>query len=244
MPRDWQSQFSYVEFPHIDESSQELIASGGELSPDFLLSAYSQGIFPWFSRNQPILWWSLDPRFVLFPQKLHVSKTMRKLLKKDRYKRTLDTAFPQVMESCAKTKRPGQDGTWITRSMLEAYCALHELGYAHSVELWDGKELVGGLYGVSLGSAFFGESMFSKADDASKLTFIPFVWRLVDEGFSIIDCQMETPHLAGMGGEALTRSEYLALLTRALAAPTKRGNWGKLFADYPESGAWNDFFNR
>lgn len=240
---DWLNEFSYIEFPKIRDHDPEIICAGGMLTPDYLLSAYSQGIFPWYNDNQPILWWSLDPRYVLFPEKLHVSKTMRKLLKKTQYTRTVDKAFPDVIHACATMYRPGQDGTWINPDMMEAYIRLHALGFAHSVELWDGNSLVGGLYGVSLGNMFFGESMFSLVDDASKLSFIPFVWRLIDEGFFLIDCQMETHHLASLGGESIPRRIYLDILRRALAAPTRRGNWNKLWGNYPQSSTWNKFFN-
>lgn len=240
---DWLKGFSYVEFPAIHDDDPEIISVGGVLTPDYLLSAYSQGIFAWYSEGQPILWWSLNPRYVLFPEKLHVSKTMRKLLKKTKYTRTVDKAFSDVIHACASMYRPGQDGTWITPNMIKAYCRLYKLGFAHSVELWDGMSLVGGLYGVSLGNVFFGESMFSLTDDASKLAFIPFVWRLIDEGFTLIDCQMETHHLASLGGESIPRKVYLSLLEQALTAPTRRGNWNKLWKDYPISSAWNKFFN-
>lgn len=240
---DWLKDFPYIEFPEIREDSPEIICVGGKLTPDYLLSAYTQGIFPWYADNQPILWWSLNPRYVLFPEKLHVSKTMRKLLKKTQYTRTVDKAFTDVIHACSSMHRPGQDGTWITSDMIQAYIRLHKLGFAHSVELWDGESLVGGLYGVNLGNVFFGESMFSRIDDASKLAFIPFVWRLIDEGFFLIDCQMKTPHLASLGGESIPRTVYLNLLQQALAVPTRRGNWNKLWKNYPQSSIWNKFFN-
>lgn len=240
---DWIGEFSYIQFPEIHEFDDDLITYGGELSPDFLLSAYSQGIFPWFSDDQPILWWSLDPRFVVFPENLHVSKTMHKLLKKTSYTRTLDKAFPEVIRACASAFRPDQHGTWITSDMIDAYIKLHMLGFAHSAELWDGTTLVGGFYGVSLGNAFFGESMFSRVNDGSKLAFIPFVWLLQEEGFVFVDCQMETPHLKSMGGEEIPRKKYLTLLQRALEAPTRRGNWGSLYTNYPETDHWNRFFH-
>ncbi len=200
-----------------------------------LLSAYSQGLFPWFSENDPLLWWSPDPRFVLFPSELHLSGTMRKVIKKGRFKLTLDKAFAEVLLRCASVPRPGQRGTWITDDMIEAYRKLHELGYAHSVEAWLDGKLAGGLYGISLGSAFFGESMFSLAPDASKAAFIPLAWRLADEGFSLIDSQVHTLHVESLGGREITRDAYLAILGSALDAPTLKGNWNELLPGFPSS---------
>jgi leucyl/phenylalanyl-tRNA--protein transferase len=227
-----------VDFPFPPANSadaQGIVCTGGNLSPGLLLSAYRRAIFPWFSKDDPILWWSPDPRFVLFPGKLHVSGTMQKIIKKGRFRVTVDQAFDMVIESCAKIWRRGQDGTWITSGMASAYKELHRLGYAHSVEAWSDSGLAGGLYGVSLGSIFFGESMFSIESDASKAAFIPFVQRLAAEGFSLIDSQVYTDHLAGLGAENIPRARYVHLLARALSAPTRKGSWSSFFPEGSES---------
>jgi leucyl/phenylalanyl-tRNA--protein transferase len=232
-----------------------VVCSGGNLSPGLLLSAYRRGIFPWFSEDEPILWWSPDPRFVLFTEELHVSKTMRKVIRHFAHgeaplELSLDRNFAAVIRACSSSPRPGQDGTWITEGMIEAYCELHRLGYAHSIEAWLGRssdaELVGGLYGVSLGGMFFGESMFSRIPDASKAAFIPLVWRLREEGFTLIDSQVYTDHLAGLGAREIPRIEYLGLLANRLAndktvgtaVPTRKGDWSKLFPDFPLSSEY------
>jgi leucyl/phenylalanyl-tRNA---protein transferase len=228
-----------------------VVCSGGNLSPGLLLSAYRRGIFPWFSDDEPILWWSPDPRFVLLPEELHVSATMRKVLRRfarlnggapaggPRFELSLDRDFPAVIRACALSPRPGQDGTWITEDMVEAYVELHRLGYAHSAEARLDGELVGGLYGVSLGAVFFGESMFSRVPDASKAAFIPLVWRLGAEGFTLVDSQVYTAHLAGLGAREIPRIEYLRLLADRLdgrpAATTRKGDWSKLFPGFPDS---------
>jgi len=226
--------------------SQGIVCSGGNLSPGLLLSAYRQGIFPWFGEDEPILWWSPDPRFVLRPEELHVSETMKKILRRrlvdGAYELALDRDFPAVMRACSEP-RPGQRGTWITEGMIEAYTELHRLGYAHSIEARRGGELVGGLYGVSLGDIFFGESMFSRESDASKTAFIPLVWRLRDEGFTLIDSQVYTDHLAGLGAREIPRIEYLQLLADRLDGRiattgrigTRKGDWSALFEGFPDS---------
>lgn len=214
--------------PVIKADPDGLLCHGGNLSPGMLLSAYRQGIFPWFSDGDPVLWWSPDPRFVLFPDRLHVSSSMRRVLKSERYTLTTDTAFREVITSCASISRKGQDGTWITGAMVEAYCELHALGYAHSVEAWSSGTLAGGFYGVGLGKIFFGESMFSREDDASKAAFIPFVRTLQREGFSLIDSQVYTDHLAGLGAETIPRERYLGLLAEGLDAETRKGSWASL----------------
>lgn len=258
-------------FPFPDPRSADesgIVCTGGNLSPGLLLSAYAQGIFPWFSDNEPLLWWSPDPRFVLYPERLHVSDTMRKLMRRFQAGKlppqaaaaawslggaevapeaaasggalelSLDRDFPAVIRACSGSPRPGQRGTWITEDMIEAYIELHRLGYAHSAEARLGGVLVGGLYGVSLGSVFFGESMFSLVPDASKAAFIPLVLRLREEGFTLVDSQVYTDHLAGLGAEEIPREEYLRLLAAALLAPTRRGDWGSLFPGFPASAEY------
>jgi leucyl/phenylalanyl-tRNA---protein transferase len=226
--------------PPESADSSGVLCSGGNLSPGLLLSAYRRGIFPWFNEGDPILWWSPDPRFVLFPDELHVSETMRKTLRRrlGRIELSLDRDFPSVIRACSSSPREGQDGTWITEGMIEAYLELHRLGYAHSAEARIGGELVGGLYGVSLGDLFFGESMFSRIDDASKLAFIPLVWRLRDEGFTLIDSQVYTGHVAGLGAREIPRSEYLHLLADGRSGTTRKGDWDKLFEGFPDSSEY------
>jgi len=236
----WYEAHEGFSFPPPDRADPRgIVCTGGNLSPGLLLSAYSQGIFPWYSSGEPLIWWSPDPRFVLFPQELHVSGTMRKIIKKRRFRLSVDQAFGRVIRACSGVKRPGQRGTWIVPDMVDGYERLHALGYAHSAEAWLDDELVGGLYGVSLGSLFFGESMFSLVPDASKAVFIPLVWRLADEGCTLIDSQVRTDHVAGMGGRDIMRSEYLGILSAGIRHPGFRGNWGSLFPDFPESGPWN-----
>jgi leucyl/phenylalanyl-tRNA---protein transferase len=213
-------------FPPPEKADRSgLLAVGGDLSPERLLSAYSRGIFPWYNEGQPLLWHSPNPRFVLEPAKLHVGRSLRKTLKAGLYDIRWDTAFADVITACASVPRPGQDGTWITDEMLEAYVTLHELGFAHSVEAWAEGELKGGFYGVSLGAAFFGESMFARAPDASKAAFTTAVERFQGWGFHFIDCQVETEHLARFGAEHWPRKRFLQALQRALAEPTRRGKW-------------------
>lgn len=189
-----------------------LVAVGGDLSVERLLNAYRMGIFPWYSEGQPIMWWSPDPRLVLFPDELKVSRSLRQTIKKGIFNITFDRAFGDVMRACANIRRPGQDGTWITRKMIKAYAELHELGYAHSVEAWSGGKIAGGLYGVSVGRAFFGESMFSLKPDASKAALVALVQKLREAGCAVIDCQVETKHLKSMGAREITRAEFLKIL--------------------------------
>lgn len=202
-----------------------LLAVGGDLKPRRLLTAYAQGIFPWYSKGQPILWHSPDPRFVLEPKHLHVPKSLQKALRRGTLQVRYDTAFEQVIDACARARRPGQRGTWITGEMRDAYVALHRLGLAHSVESWSEGKLIGGLYGVSIGAVFYGESMFALAPDASKVAFVTLVERLVGWDFQLIDCQQETAHLARFGAEAWPRERFLAALAEAVRAPTRRGRW-------------------
>lgn len=202
-----------------------LLAVGGDLTPRRLLAAYRSGIFPWYSEGQPILWHSPDPRFVLEPEQLHVPKSLRKTMRHGEYEVTFDRAFADVIDACAETPRPGQDGTWITEEMRDAYVELHRLGFAHSIESWKNGSLVGGLYGVSLGAAFFGESMFAHAPDASKVAFATLVDQLVAWKFTLVDCQVETEHLARFGAQPWPRRRFLQALKTALIAPTRPKPW-------------------
>ena len=201
-----------------------LLAIGGDLSPVRLLNAYRHGIFPWSSAGQPLLWWSPDPRMVLLPGELHVGRSLRKTLRKAPFVVTADTAFERVLEGCS-APRPDQDGTWITPDMKRAYGALHALGLAHSVESWAGDELVGGLYGVALGRVFFGESMFSRAGDASKVAFVHLVRQLSAWEFGLIDCQMRTPLLAAFGAREIPRREFTRRLAELVNYPDVAGRW-------------------
>lgn len=227
-------------FPDPNGIDGDIIAVGGDLSPEMLLSAYRQGIFPWYSDEDPILWWSLDPRFVIFPGKLHISGSLRKRIRKNAFEITVDKAFHLVIAGCRDSSRPDQDGTWITDDMKEAYIRLHHLGYAHSVEAWCDGELSGGLYGVSLGGCYYGESMFSRRSDASKVAFAALAGVLFDHGFGLIDCQQHTRHLASFGAEDLPRANFLEALNRELDKPTIKGNWSRRFPDFPRSELWDD----
>lgn len=202
-----------------------ILAVGGDLSPDRLLLAYRMGIFPWYDDDLPILWHSPDPRMVLLAPELHVGRSLAKTIRKARFRLTLDTAFREVITRCRKAVRVGQDGTWITDEMVEAYTALHELGYAHSVEAWQDETLVGGLYGVSLGSSFFGESMFAAVPDASKVAFVGLVEQLLTWEIALIDCQVHTEHLERFGATEWPRRRYLDALAVTLEAPTRLGPW-------------------
>ena len=207
-------EFGY-RFPSPETADEDgLLAVGGDLKPERLLTAYYSGIFPWYSADQPILWWSPDPRMVLFPEKLHVSKSMAALLKKEAFEVTYNRDFTSVMKNCASIERKGQEGTWITHEMMEAYNKLHKLGYAQSVEVWKEGELVGGLYGILLKDlrVFCGESMFSKRSNASKYGFISAVRKLKTQGIRLIDCQVYSDHLASLGAEEINRIQFLAFL--------------------------------
>jgi leucyl/phenylalanyl-tRNA--protein transferase len=216
-------------FPPLERALKEpsgLLAAGGTLSPQRLLDAYRRGIFPWYSPDQPPLWWSPDPRMVLFPRELKVSRSLAKRLKKQDYEIRSDTAFREVMLACASTPRPGQDGSWIVPEILEGYCALHALGYAHSVETWMDGQLAGGLYGVSIGRMFYGESMFHHATDASKLAFVHLVRHLEQQGYGMVDCQMHTPHLASLGAREIPRDEFARRLAELVnLKPDSPGQW-------------------
>ena len=214
-------------FPDPNEAEDDgLLACGGDLSPQRLLTAYAQGIFPWpYRPDWPMLWFSPDPRIVVVPEALHVSRSLRKTLRKRPFDIRFDTAFTQVVRACAIVDRSGQDGTWITAEMLQAYGTLHDLGFAHSAEAWFDGELVGGLYGVSLGAAFFGESMFTHRSNASKVAFVHLVRHLQAWGFHFIDCQVHTDHMQRFGAIAWSRRQFLAALEHALHFPTHRGRW-------------------
>lgn len=216
-----------LRFPPVDQASPEgLLAVGGDLRPERLLEAYRHGIFPWYNDDQPILWWSPDPRAVLFPEKLHVPRSLQKRLRQNLFTVTLDTSFRNVMEQCAGPRpQYPEGGTWITREMLDAYTQLHELGYAHSVETWQDGHLVGGLYGIAIGGAFFAESMFTKVDDAGKMALVRLVRQLQTWNFCIIDCQQSSPHVSRFGAEEIPRSDFIRCLTAALELPNRLGRW-------------------
>ena len=213
-------------FPDLDEADESgLLAVGGDLSIERLKLAYSKGIFPWYEDGMPILWWSPDPRMVLFPHKMIVSHSLRQSIKKQQFTVTIDQAFEKVINNCSKTLRKGESGTWITREMKNAYIRLHKAGYAHSAESWLDGELVGGLYGVSLGKAFFGESMFHHVTNASKVALHHLVEKLCAWDFTIIDSQVYTNHLESLGGEMIPRSQYIHFLESALLVEDVVGSW-------------------
>ena len=202
-----------------------LLAVGGDLSQDRLLLAYKMGIFPWYSESEPILWWSPDPRLVLYPNEIKVSKTLKKVIQKDIFHITIDQAFNQVITSCARIRLQNNEGTWIVDDMIKSYCELHESGFAHSVEAWHEGELAGGLYGVSLGRCFFGESMFTRISNASNVAFVFLVEYLKKLSFDIIDCQVSTEHLINFGAREIPRNDFLKQIEKAFRFPTKRGRW-------------------
>ncbi len=230
MPIYWLSEEDY-KFPHPELANEDgIVAIGGDLSPQRLLIAYQIGLFPWFNPDDPILWWSPDPRFVLFPDKLKVAKSMRTYFNQNKYKVTCDREFEKVMRSCQINERKGQSGgTWISEEMIEAYSQLHELGFAHSVEVWDGEALVAGLYGIGLGKIFYGESMFTNVSNGSKFGFISLVRELEKQGYWLIDCQQETNHLKSMGAEPMVRKEFLEYMDRNAKEQTKPEKWLNLF---------------
>ena len=209
-----------LEFPRVESALADppgLLAAGGDLSPERLIAAYRLGIFPWYSPGDPILWWSLDPRMVLPPSALRVSRSLARTLRNADYEVRLDSAFEQVIHACADAPRAGQNGTWITIEMQQAYLRLHQLGYAHSIETWIDGRLAGGLYGIAIGKAFFGESMFSCARDASKIALAHLCAYLQQRDFGIIDCQMETAHLASLGARPIPRSDFVIALGKLVA---------------------------
>jgi leucyl/phenylalanyl-tRNA--protein transferase len=202
-----------------------LLAIGGDLQPARVLLAYRMGIFPWFSEGEPILWWCPRPRFVLEPTAVHVPKSLRKAARLEPYRITADTSFAEVVRSCARTPRPGQRGTWITAGMRESYQALHEQGFAHSLEAWQDDELVGGLYGIAIGGVFCGESMFATRPNASKLAFLTLIEHLRRWDFTLVDCQVPTDHLARFGAHAIPLEEFLGRLEFGLTLPGRPGKW-------------------
>lgn len=215
-----------IEFPDVESAAIEpdgLLAVGGDLTSARLITAYQKGIFPWYEEGQPILWWSPDPRCVLLPDKLHVSKSLKKTLKRQCFRISFDRAFEQVMHCCAGARANSQ-GTWITPKIKSAYSSLHQLGIAHSVEAWQDDQLVGGLYGLAMGSIFFGESMFSSARDASKIALYYLVEKLNHLDFTLIDCQVYNPHLERLGAECIPRRAFIDHLNRTIVDPTL-SNW-------------------
>ena len=205
-----------------------LLAAGGDLSPERILAAYQQGIFPWFNPGDPILWWSPSPRTVIFPHQFHISKSLRKILRQQLYRVTFDHCFSDVMRACAGP-RAYADGTWISEEVIAGYSDLHRQGFAHSVEVWRNEELVGGIYGVALGKVFFGESMFSRADNASKFGFAHLVRQLIDWDFQLIDCQVANPHLFSLGAVEIPREEFQQFLINFVSAPrVYPENWSNL----------------
>lgn len=213
-------------FPDIDSASPEgLLAVGADLEPSTLLEAYSHGIFPWFSEGDPILWWSLDPRMVLYVNEIHISKSLKRVLKSGKFSVSFDSAFDEIINMCASVDRGEDNGVWITDDMKEAYKRLHILGFAHSVEVRKNQQLVGGLYGVSVGRMFFGESMVSTMADASKVALTALTEKLKDLNIPVIDCQQETEHMARMGAKPIPRNEFKSLLKAAMKHKTHRGCW-------------------
>ncbi len=209
--------------PHLAEDG--LLAVGGDLRPERILLAYRHGIFPWYSAGEPILWWSPDPRMVFLPSEFHVSRRLGRILRSGRFHVTLDTAFEQVIKACATVPRTGQDGTWITPEMMEAYTELHRLGYAHSAECWRDGELAGGIYGIALGVCFFGESMFSRQSNASKVVLATLAEQFKRWGVGLIDCQVPNDHLRSLGAREIPRPAFLKLLAQGLRPETRCGPW-------------------
>jgi leucyl/phenylalanyl-tRNA--protein transferase len=215
-----------IEFPPPHLASKDgLLAVGGDLSQKRLLLAYRMGIFPWFSNNEPILWWSPDPRLVLYPHEIKISKTLKKIIKKEVFKVTMDLAFNEVINQCAQIRLKKNQGTWIIEDIIEAYCRLHESGFAHSVEVWRQGELAGGLYGVSLGKCFFVESMFTRINNASNIALVKLVKYLKKLSFDLIDCQVTTGHLIRFGAREIPRKLFLEQLEKSLKAPSIKGKW-------------------
>jgi len=227
MPLPWLDPMDAPVFPCTSRALAEpngLLAAGGSLDADWLLAAYREGIFPWYEEGQPVLWWAPDPRLVLDPGRVVVSRSLRKLVRKQIYRISFDTAFTSVIEAC-QTSGGRENATWITPEMKAAYLNLHRLGHAHSVEVWHEEFLVGGLYGIALGKAFFGESMFSAQPNASKLALVALSRQLESRGFGLIDCQVHSDHLVSMGAEALPRRDFQEALTALMASREQPGPW-------------------
>ena len=219
-------------FPEVESALREpdgLLAAGGSLSPQRLLKAYRHGVFPWYSMGQPILWWSPNPRAVLYPEQLHISRSLQKTLRKNEYTVAFDTAFSEVISQCAQPRNDSR-GTWLTVDMIAAYRELHRLGYAHSAETWHRGELVGGVYGVAIGKVFFGESMFTRRTDASKIAFVHLVTALRSWGYRLIDCQVTSAHLIQFGAVLISRRRFIDELARASAETIQLGHWGTISA--------------
>jgi leucyl/phenylalanyl-tRNA--protein transferase len=210
--------------PHL-ATKDGLLAVGGDLSKERLILAYRMGIFPWFSDGDPILWWSPDPRLVLYPSEIKISRTLQKIIKKNVFSVTMDTAFDEVINQCAQIRLQQNQGTWIVKDMIDAYCKLHSAGFAHSMEIWQQKELAGGIYGVSLGKCFFGESMFSRVSNASNVALVKLAKYLSELSFDLIDCQVPTEHLIRFGAREIPRKLFLNQLEISLNAPTQKGKW-------------------
>jgi len=233
-PRWLSATGSPEDFPPASAALQEpngLLAVGGCLHPEWLLAAYVRGIFPWYEAGQPILWWSPDPRAVLLPDELHVSRRLQRTIRKSSVRMTADTSFAAVIEACA-APRHYTDETWITPQMRDAYITMHGLGWAHSFEAWDQDELIGGLYGLGIGNVFFGESMFSRRTDASKVAFVNSVAYLRDRGFELIDCQVWSHHLKTLGARTMPREEFLALLNTLCSTDREPGSWSAEYEHY------------
>ncbi len=214
-------------FPDVERAfdvPDGLLAAGGDLSEERLLYAYSHGIFPWYSEGQPILWWSPDPRCVIYPERLHVTRRLARALRHSGFELSFDTAFESVIDRCAQD-RPGQDGTWITPEMRDAYCRLHRNGWAHSVEVWQGERLAGGLYGLAIDRMFFGESMFSDESNGSKAALVALCSLMIDWNFRLLDCQLESPHLRSLGADVIPRSQFCNELRRFCASLDKQAEW-------------------
>jgi len=219
-------------FPPVEQALEDpngLLCAGGDLSTDRLLEAYRRGIFPWYSGNEPILWWSPDPRMVLFCDELKVSRSLAKNIRNKGFEVRLDSAFPRVIKACSEPRK-GEGGTWLTPAMQAAYTALHRLGHAHSVETWQGERLVGGLYGVAIGRMFYGESMFSRATDASKVALVALVGELRARGFPLIDCQQNTPLLASLGAREIPRRHFVRRIAALVNYPEPMGKWARVQA--------------
>ena len=218
--------------------SDGLLCIGGDLTPQRLVLAYQNGIFPWFSQNEPILWWSPDPRLVLFPGDIRVSRSLRKKIKKNRFEVRINTAFEQTIVACSKPRQRKDEGTWLVEDMIDAYISLHQMGYAHSVEVWKEDRLTGGLYGVSLGKSFFGESMFSREPDTSKIALVALAFHLARFGFDMIDCQVTTDHLLRMGATEIPRDRFLDILNRSVNGNPTGTVWtpGKCLSALPDTG--------